>query len=120
MNLNHINFFSCYFDDGDGEPNKDFYTERKFLGGWTVSDRHPIKGLKRHAPSESLPSLINVPKDGVVGGTPTPKKLNVDSAIIAKASPMVPITNTGRKIFGKICLNIIIIFETPIIVDAET
>tara|TARA_E500000178_G_C17024849_1_gene757420 strand:+ start:1776 stop:2759 length:984 start_codon:yes stop_codon:yes gene_type:complete len=56
MNLNHINFFSCYFDDGDGEPNKDFYTERKFLGGWTVSDRHPIKGLKRHAPSESLPS----------------------------------------------------------------
>ena len=80
------------------------------------------KNVIHHSPEnkKSLPSLINVPKDGVVGGTPTPKKLNVDSAIIAKASPMVPITNTGRKIFGKICLNIIIIFETPIIVDAET
>ena len=56
----------------------------------------------------------------MVGGTPTPKKLKVDSAIIASASPMVPITKTGLKIFGKICLNIIIILETPIIVDAET
>ncbi len=44
----------------------------------------------------------------------------VDSAKIARAKPIVPITNTGLKIFGKICLNIIIIFETPIIVDAET
>ncbi len=59
-------------------------------------------------------------KKEVLGGTPTPKKLKVDSAIIASASPIVPITNIGLKIFGKICLNIIIIFETPIIADAET
>ena len=75
-----------------------------------------------HSPEnkKSLPSRIKVPKEGVVGGTRTPKKLKVDSAKIARATPMVPITHTGLKIFGKICLNIIIIFDTPIIVDAET
>ena len=47
-----------------------------------------------HSPEnkKSLPNLINVPSDGVVGGTPTPKKLKVDSAIIANAKPIVPIT----------------------------
>ena len=44
----------------------------------------------------------------------------MDSAKIARARPIVPITKIGLRIFGKICLNIIIIFETPIIVDAET
>ena len=80
------------------------------------------KKVIHHSPEnkKSLPNLINVPSDGVVGGTPTPKKLKVDSAIIANAKPMVPITKTGLIIFGKICLNIIIIFETPIIVDADT
>ena len=80
------------------------------------------KKVIHHSPEnkKSFPSLINVPSDGVVGGTPTPKKLNVDSAIIASARPIVPITNIGLKIFGKICLNIITKFETPIIVDAET
>ena len=80
------------------------------------------KKVIHHSPEnkKSLPSRINVPKEGVVGGTPTPKKLKVDSAKIARAKPIVPITNTGLKIFGKICLNIIIILETPIIVDAET
>ena len=80
------------------------------------------KKVIHHSPEnkKSFPSLINVPKDGVVGGTPTPKKLKVDSAIIARASPMVPITNIGLNIFGKICLNIIIKFDTPIMVEAET
>ena len=80
------------------------------------------KKVIHHSPEnkKSLPSLINVPKEGVVGGTPTPKKLSVASAIIASASPIVPITRTGLIIFGKICLNIIIKFETPIIVEAET
>ena len=80
------------------------------------------KKVIHHSPEnkKSLPNLINVPNDGVVGGTPTPKKLKVDSAMIASASPIVPMTNTGLKIFGNICLNIIIKFETPIIVDAET
>jgi hypothetical protein len=79
------------------------------------------KKVIHHSPEnkKSLPNLINVPRDGVVGGTPTPKKLRVDSAIIASASPIVPITNIGLKIFGRICLNIITNFETPIIVDAE-
>ena len=51
------------------------------------------KKVIHHSPEnkKSFPILINVPRDGVVGGTPTPKKLKVDSAIIASASPMVPI-----------------------------
>ena len=52
-----------------------------------------------------LPNLISVPREGVVGGTPTPKKLKVDSAIIARAKPIVAITSTGRRILGKMCLN---------------
>ena len=80
------------------------------------------KKVIHHSPEnkKSLPSLINVPRDGVVGGTHTPKKLKVDSAIIASANPIVPMTKTGLKMFGKICLNMIIKFETPIIVEAET
>ena len=80
------------------------------------------KKVIHHSPEnkKSLPNLINVPRDGVVGGTPTPRKLKVDSAMIARAKPIVPITNTGLKILGKICLNIIIKLETPIIVEAET
>ena len=105
---------------------------------WIKSISHPIskrlienanitkniagKNVIHHSPEnkKSLPNLINVPNEGVVGGTPTPRKLKVASAIIARASPIVPITKTGLIMFGKICLNIIIIFETPIIVEAET
>ena len=83
-----------------------------------------IAGRKviHHSPEnkKSFPSLIKVPKEGVVGGTPTPRKLNVASAMIANARPMVPITSTGLIIFGRICLNITIKLETPIIVEAET
>ena len=45
------------------------------------------KKVIHHSPEnkKSFPSLINVPKEGVVGGTPTPRKLNVASAIIANA-----------------------------------
>ena len=94
----------------------------KFIENAKITKKIAGKKVIHHSPEnkKSLPSLINVPKEGVVGGTPTPKKLKVDSAKIARANPIVPITNTGLKIFGKICLNIIIIFETPIIVDAET
>ena len=38
-----------------------------------------------------------------MGGTPTPKKLKVDSVIIANANPIVAITKIGLSIFGKIC-----------------
>ena len=42
------------------------------------------KKVIHHSPEnkKSFPNLIKVPKDGVVGGTPTPKKLRVDSAMI--------------------------------------
>ena len=80
------------------------------------------KNVIHHSPEnkKSLPNLIKVPREGVVGGTPTPKKLSVYSARIARAKPIVPMTKTGLMIFGRICLNIIIMFETPIIVDADT
>jgi hypothetical protein len=50
----------------------------------------------------SFPTRIRVPRDGVVGGIPCPRKLKVASAIIARARPIVAITNTGRSVFGKI------------------
>ena len=55
-----------------------------------------------------------------MGGTPTPKKLSVDSVIIARARPIVAITKIGLRIFGKICLNIMRTFDNPIILDADT
>ena len=50
------------------------------------------KKVIHHSPEnkKSFPSLINVPKEGVVGGTPTPRKLSVASAMIANARPIVP------------------------------
>jgi hypothetical protein len=51
MNKNNTNFFSCYFEDGNGEVNHDFFKEMRHLGGWTVSDRHPVNGLKRRTMS---------------------------------------------------------------------
>ena len=61
------------------------------------------KKVIHHSPEnkKSLPSLINVPKEGVVGGTPTPKKLRVASAIIASARPIVPITRTVSLYLAK-------------------
>ena len=55
------------------------------------------KNVIHHSPEnkKSLPNLIKVPREGVVGGTPTPKKLKVDSAKIARAKPIVPMTKTG-------------------------
>ena len=56
MNLNHIDYFTCNFDDTTVEDiNKDFYKERDMLGGWTVSNRHPNLGCKRHTASTVLP-----------------------------------------------------------------
>ena len=95
---------------------------KRFIENAKITKNIAGKKVIHHSPEnkKSLPNLINVPRDGVVGGTPTPRKLKVDSAMIARAKPIVPITNTGLKIFGKISLNIIIKFETPIIVEAQT
>jgi len=54
MNINDTDYFNCIFDNGTGDRNEDFFNERDFLGGWTVSDRHPVVGLKRHASTEIL------------------------------------------------------------------
>ena len=59
MNLNKIDYFTCKFQIGEGERNEDFFKERNFLGGWTISDRHPIKGLKR------ISSDINIAADTI-------------------------------------------------------
>jgi hypothetical protein len=63
MNLNDTDYFSCTFEAGEGNKiNKDFFTERNYLGGWTVSDRHPLVGLKRQGSTEVLPQnkIINI------------------------------------------------------------
>jgi len=63
MNLNRIDYFKCEFENGSGETNSDFFTERSFLGGWTVSDRHPVKGLKRKSSEYVLPKeeILDIP-----------------------------------------------------------
>ena len=78
---------------------------KRFIEKAKITKNIAGKKVIHHSPEnkKSLPNLINVPRDGVVGGTPTPRKLKVDSAMIARAKPIVPITNTGLKIFGKIC-----------------
>ena len=60
------------------------------------------KKVIHHSPENKklFPNLISVPSDGVVGGTPTPKKLSVDSVIIARARPIVAITKIGLRIFA--------------------
>ena len=95
---------------------------KRFIENAKITRKIAGKKVIHHSPEnkKSFPILINVPNDGVVGGTPTPRKLKVDSAKMARASPIVPITRIGLVIFGKICLNIIIRFETPIIVEEET
>ena len=68
----------------------------RFIEKANITKKIAGKKVIHHSPEKrkSLPSLINVPRDGVVGGTPTPKKLKVDSAMIASASPMVPVSYT--------------------------
>ena len=62
----------------------------KLIENASITKKIAGKKVIHHSPEnkKSLPSLINVPNEGVVGGTPTPKKLKVDSAIIASASPI--------------------------------
>ena len=71
----------------------------KFIENAKITKKIAGKKVIHHSPEnkKSFPSRINVPKEGVVGGTPTPKKLKVDSAKIARAKPIVPITRTGLK-----------------------
>ena len=56
---------------------------------------------------------IKVPKDGVVGGTPTPRNDKVASVIIAKATWTVARTKTGPNTLGRMCVNMILVGLTP-------
>ena len=57
MNVNNVDFFSCHFEKAISHSslNNDFYKERSMLGGWTVSDRHPVQDYKRYATTQVLP-----------------------------------------------------------------
>jgi hypothetical protein len=56
MNLNNIDYFFCEFESAtDGETDTNFFKERDFLGGWTVSNRHPTLGFKRKSSNLILP-----------------------------------------------------------------
>src|SRR5213592_2855173 len=59
----------------------------------------PGKITSHQAPLKSclLPSLMNVPSDGEVGDTPTPRKDSVASARIAVATWIVASTSTGPR-----------------------
>ena len=58
-----------------------------------------------HSPEKrkSFPTRMRVPSEGVVGGTPTPRKLKVASVMIATARWMVAITSTGPITLGRMC-----------------
>ena len=58
MNVNDVEFFKVSFDDGIGNKDLDFFEERNYLGGWTVSSRHPVKGFKKRRSTSILPSKI--------------------------------------------------------------
>jgi hypothetical protein len=56
MNINDVEYFYCEFDKTtDDTNNQEFLREREFLGGWTVSDRHPVLNLKRKFSKLRLP-----------------------------------------------------------------
>lgn len=58
MNINAVDFFSCSFQGATSKNNSlndNFYKERSMLGGWTVSNRHPMQGGKRHKAGPILP-----------------------------------------------------------------
>jgi hypothetical protein len=66
MNLNNIDYFYCDFEAvTTKEINSDFFKERDFLGGWTVSDRHPYLGFKRKSSNLILPekNISNISVD---------------------------------------------------------
>src|SRR3989442_14775265 len=47
------------------------------------------------------------PQLAVDGGTPKPRKLNVDSIRMAEAIPKVAATKTGATVFGRMCRKIV-------------
>src|SRR5882724_1852895 len=68
----------------------------------------------------SLPIRTSDPSEGVVGGTPMPRKLNVASVRIASARLMVAITTIGPSTFGRICDSMMRSGPTPMTRAAST
>ena len=91
MNLNKIDYFTCKFQIGEGERNEDFFKERNFLGGWTISDRHPIKGLKR------ISSDINIANDTVMEIKPAVLRALLEDTIKLYATTKNIIFLSGGK-----------------------
>src|SRR5439155_1052986 len=63
---------------------------------------------------KSLPTRIIVPRDGDVGGTPTPRKDSVASRTMAVATWIVARTTTGHITLGRTCRRMMRRGETPI------
>ena len=63
---------------------------------------------------------MSVPKDGDVGGAPTPKNDKVASVMMAVATWIVAKTSTGPKTLGKTCFRMMRRGDTPITLAACT
>ena len=73
------------------------------------------KDIHHAVSTRFLPSDTITPQDGVGGGMPSPRKLNVASVIIIIPTDKVIIMINGLIMFGKICLIMILNEELPII-----
>src|SRR5690606_5279628 len=68
----------------------------------SIASATPGKIAIHHSPEKrkSFPIRIKVPREGCVGGTPTPRNDSVASVTIATARLMVAMTSTGPITFG--------------------
>src|SRR5262249_7761517 len=76
----------------------------------------PGNTVIHHSPERrnSLPTRIRVPREGWVGGTPTPRKERVASMMMATAMLMVAMTSTGPMTFGSTCASMMASGRRPI------
>ena len=68
----------------------------------------------------SNPNLRIVPQEAVGGGTPRPRNDSPASAMIMKGIYIPVMIRTGPMIFGRICLNRIVLFPDPRIIADST
>src|SRR6185437_59535 len=75
---------------------------RRLTDSTSSTSARPGKMVIHHSPEnrKSLPMRISVPSEGCVGGTPTPRKDNVTSVMMASARLMVAMTSTGPITLG--------------------
>src|SRR5262249_59589246 len=82
----------------------------------SVTSAAPGNTVIHHSPERrnSLPTRIRVPREGWVGGTPTPRKERVASMRVATAMVMVAMTSTGPMTFGSTCASMMASGRRPI------